>query len=524
VAKATITIRQALTGLSAEHRVWLQTNQDLFNQVASFYFDVIQAHQGVLALSDQEALTALEKLTHQTKQNPNPIWPIKDTIPVELTSGFRRAAINVALGMARSFFSNLARWHKQKERFLAKAEAKAKRKAKKPVDRGKPQFKIRPPVPPRKFNRSVTLYASMYKDRTDNTIMLKVWTGKDWAWIKMRLRGRDIPEGFKPESPQLVRHGNNWWLHTPTTKAFKSPPKVEEQVTGNSDTKICAIDLNLGENIAVGTIQTVEGTVLATRFFKGGRRVNGFRKKQLGRVARNRHRTGKIAKEQQDNAALWDKLNNRNDYESHRISRRIVQFAQKHGATVIVFEHLGNLRPTKGKYSHRGNTKRAYWMKGRIFEYAKYKAFEKGILTSRVNPRNTSKECSHCHHIPIVRYSEGQPRTGYQMGAALGYCPQCHLNSNADRDASITIGQRLILRYKTEKPSLVRVRSHGQSSKGEGVAILQEPKAQGTRPSSGSARHEDSNGRNGTAQGQCSGMAEPVRDIPHQLRFQWDCA
>jgi hypothetical protein len=49
-----------------------------------------------------------------------------------------------------------------------------------------------------------------------------------------------------------------------------------------------------------------------------------------------------------------------------------------------VFEHLGKLRPEKGKYSRRGNSKRAFWMKGRIFNYAKYKAWNEGIITSRI--------------------------------------------------------------------------------------------------------------------------------------------
>jgi putative transposase len=61
---------------------------------------------------------------------------------------FRRAAINAALGPARSFFSNRARWRKRKE----KAEAKGKK------------FAERPPVPPRTWNKSATLYAGMWKE------------------------------------------------------------------------------------------------------------------------------------------------------------------------------------------------------------------------------------------------------------------------------------------------------------------------------------------------------------------------
>ena len=112
----------------------------------------------------------------------------------------------------------------------------------------------------------------------------------------------------------------------------------------------------------------------------------------------------------------------------------------------------GSLQPTKGKYSKRGNDKRAYWMKGRIFRYAKYKAYTAGILTSRVNPRNTSRECARCHSL-VARYAEGQPVAGYTYGAPLAYCACCDMRGNADRNASLVIGQRLVTRYqKQEKP------------------------------------------------------------------------
>ena len=69
MAKATTTIRQPLN-YKPEHEAWFAANQALFNQVAAFYFSVIQAHELVLALGNQEALTALEHLTHMTKKIP----------------------------------------------------------------------------------------------------------------------------------------------------------------------------------------------------------------------------------------------------------------------------------------------------------------------------------------------------------------------------------------------------------------------------------------------------------------------
>jgi IS605 OrfB family transposase len=255
--------------------------------------------------------------------------------------------------------------------------------------------------------------------------------------------------------------------------------------------------LNINENLAVCTIRTVEGSILATKFIHGGRRVNGFRKKQLGRVARNRRKTGIIAQGEQDNGNLWRKINHVDEQIAHLVSARIVQFAKEHEASILVFEHLGNLKPAKGKYSHRGNSKRAFWMKGRIFEYAKYKAYNEGILTSRVNPRNTSRECArrvpfgYCHSL-VARYSEGQPAEGYTYGAPLVLCHQCGMRGNSDRNASLVIGQRLVARYQKplkEKPHTPL--KAGRVEQSRGVVISQDAKSVGTRPSTGSARHGD---------------------------------
>src|SRR6266567_7633123 len=116
-------------------------------------------------------------------------------------------------------------------------------------------------------------------------------------------------------------------------------------------------------------------------------------------LPRNRRKTGIIAEGEQDNVHLWNKIRHKDEQVAHVVSARIVQFAKQHEATILVFEHLGDLKPASGKYSHRGNSKRAFWMKGRIFTYSKYKAYTEGILTSRVNPRNTSRECARCHRF-----------------------------------------------------------------------------------------------------------------------------
>jgi putative transposase len=470
--------------------------------VVAFYFEVIQAHDQILTLKTKEALTTLETLTHTTEKNPHPVMPLS-ALGQDIPAMFRRAAINAALGSAKSFSGNLKRWRTRKE----KAEAKGKK------------FTDRPPVPPRTWNKSVPFYAGVWRERTENSIVLKVWTGSCWSWVKIRISGRELPNGYEIGSPQLIRRGEQWWLHTPLEKAFEAPQKVEEQVKNQKATNICAVDLNLGEQIAVCTIQSTEGTTLATHFIGGGNAVNGFRKKALGRIARNRSRTGIIAEGEQDNVARRQKIRHRDDYEAHRISRRIVQFAQAQGASILVFEHLGNLQPEKGKYSRRGNQKRAFWMKGRIFRYSKYKAWQLRIITCRVSPRNTSRECARCGGS-VIRYAQGwHPQEGYTPGAPLVFCPACQMRAHADRNASLKIGQRLIERYTRppkEKPPARWVRS-GRRSKDQGVIVSQD--AQNRRePSISEARHGDRY-EHGTAQAGALWMEKRPSSLPTQLRL-----
>src|SRR5262249_32740966 len=155
-------IKQRLS-YKPQHGAWFASTQTLFNGVAAFYFEVIQAHQLVLDLSNKDALTALEKLTHATEQNPRPVMPLAE-VADDIPAMFRRAAIHAALGSAKSFYTHLAKWRKRKEMTVAKGK----------------KFTIRPPVPPRSWNKSVTCYAGMWKPCEGSAIILKLWTGTSW--------------------------------------------------------------------------------------------------------------------------------------------------------------------------------------------------------------------------------------------------------------------------------------------------------------------------------------------------------
>jgi putative transposase len=188
-SQASKTIRQRVEyrALCSE---WFARTQALYNAVVQHYFEVLQAHPAVLDLSSREALTALEALTHTTKRNPHPVMPLSAIAP-QIPAMFRRAAIHAALGMVHSFQSNLARWQ------AAKAKAQTQ---------GKP-FHLRPPVPPRAFRRSVTLYTGMWQHRSSTSIVLKLYDGKSWRWVRFALTEGSFPTGGKQAARKSCAEG-----------------------------------------------------------------------------------------------------------------------------------------------------------------------------------------------------------------------------------------------------------------------------------------------------------------------------
>jgi IS605 OrfB family transposase len=309
----------------------------------------------------------------------------------------------------------------------------------------------------------------MWKQATNGRITLKLWDGQTWRWVRFRVQGPPLPADWNQDSPQAVQHGERWWLHVPISRELPRPQKVATQLTADSPPLLCAVDLNINDALAVASTQRADGTVIASCFFRGGDQLHDRRKRLLGQIARNRRKTGLIAEGKQDNAALWERIRHLDEDMAHRLSRRIVDFAVTHGATILVFEHLGHFRPERGKYSRRANAKRSYWLRGRIVHFARYKAWNAGIVTCRVNPKDTSRRCARCG-AEVARYGHGEPREGYRPGAPLVWCSTCCKEVNADYNASRVIGQRLVTRTQQtaqEKPPTRSVT--GETPKGAGV-------------------------------------------------------
>jgi len=94
------------------------------------------------------------------------------------------------------------------------------------------------------------------------------------------------------------------------------------------------------------------------------------------------------------------------------------------------------------------------------------------------------------------------------------------MRGNADRNASVVIGKRLLARYRPqEKPPTppVTKKLAERSTKVEGDARSHDAKRR-ERPSTNPARH-GKRVEHGTAQDALEGMAENASGIPHPLRL-----
>jgi putative transposase len=285
----------------------------------------------------------------------------------------------------------------------------------------------------------------MRKGQTESEIMIKLYSGSSWQWVRLGLSG-ETSKDWENGSPIIVQRRGHFFLHTPVFKKIEKPEKLEKQVEQGNLQKVCSVDLNLDGPAGVCVILNNDGTPLATKFILRTAGLDDRRKRLLGTIATKRKQTGICAKDEQDNARLWQKIRDLDDNEAHRISRRIVDFAVEQKASVLVFEHLGNLVPTKGQYSKRSNTKRSYWLKGKIVQFCQYKAWHEGIITSRVAAKDTSRLCPCCKE-KAARYSSRQAPIEYNPGTPLFLCPACFARGNADRAAAINVGHKFLDRY-----------------------------------------------------------------------------
>lgn len=183
------------------------------------------------------------------------------------------------------------------------------------------------------------------------------------------------------------------------------------------------VDMGI-KNIATVVVQDRKGNVLESQFFSG----NKLQEKRR-RFRELRRELGK--------KKLWGKLKETKDRESnyiedknHKISRKIVDIAEKYDNSVVVIEKLDGIRDnTDNPKQH--NWKLHNWPFGQLQEFITYKAHNSSIAVRRVHPAYTSQVCRDCLG-KIERVSQ-----------ARAVCQSCKKEYNADWLGASNIVRRL---------------------------------------------------------------------------------
>jgi putative transposase len=159
-------------------------------------------------------------------------------------------------------------------------------------------------------------------------------------------------------------------------------PRREEN-TG----KTMGVDLGL----KIPAVAVVENG--KTRFFGNGRQ-NKFIKRKHRSMRRELGKQKKLnaLKKRHDKEQRWMKD------QDHKISRQIVNFAQKNNVEVIRLEQLSGIRQT-ARTSRKNEKNLHSWSFYRLAQYIEYKAYINGIKVEYVNPKHTSQKCPVCGEL-----------------------------------------------------------------------------------------------------------------------------
>ena len=222
-----------------------------------------------------------------------------------------------------------------------------------------------------------------------------------------------LSEDWNITSSTVEKHsyeeGNPYYLHLGVEKETQQEDEEEFKVP-----KVMGIDLGV-DNLAV----TSTG-----KFWSGSelnhqrRKFEEIRGKLQQKGTQSSHRTIQSMKGR-ENRYFCDTL--------HRISKNIVEHAEKHSVDVIVLEDLKEIRKdisNKKKFQQ--------WCFRKLFDLVEYKAEEKGIKVEKVNPKYTSQQCSECGHT-----------TKGNRNKSKFECVNCGKQLHSDYNAAKNIGRYL---------------------------------------------------------------------------------
>lgn len=417
------------------HHDWLINTRQIYNQVVWHYYQILMQEMVLLEQSSYLLLRKLEEMSVGTKgmkaRGEEPLWKLQDIPKIPLY--FRRAAINTAIGLAKSYLVSCNQ--------ISYSQTK----------RSPTEKRLSPATT---VDCSPVFYKGMYREFHKNSIELKVYNGEKWVWVTYPYTGRKIPENGKSLSPILKVEKKIAYLYIPIELEVKDIRTVKERM--KQENYICAVAFPDSDSLAVCAIMDRTGILTEVRFIHGGAIRDAQRQKVLKRLEKSRKSrqsiTGTLKVREaekvanRENDSLYKKLEQINQYYAHKVSREILDYCKEKQIKLIVVPHYKNTIPFRERAYL--NTNQFHWQGRAIIRNLKYKSFKEGILVSTIPPYHITDCCSECGKT-IYRYNEGHKASRNYYGGQLFFCPEGHKGS-AGLNTAKNIG-RYFLRYFQEE-------------------------------------------------------------------------
>ena len=400
--------------LYCEHKEWLLETQRIYNQVLTFYYQVLEKEAAVAEISSkQKQLRQLELLTigARGQEKSTVAYPIPyEKVPLYL----RRAAANDAIRIYRSISARKIKSKNDEVQTLANEIEKNN-----------------------DFQASPIFYKGMYRGFTSVSIELKLWNGEKWVWEHCEIDtcGYSFPEDAQILSPVLKISNKRIMLHVPIQEEVSDTRTVKERM-GTAE-HICAAAFPGGDCMAVLVVLDKEGKCQESLFIRGGKQYAHEKKKILNRIRKNRASMGMEEKlPEEENKYLKEKIRNLSDTYAHKVSRQIVNFCENHNVEIVVvpaYHQAMNL-------NEKGYLKATSydWIGRRIIQYLRYKAFGKGIVVTSVSTKNISSSCHVCG-AAIQRFNKNNNPSKNYYGGKNYICPNGH-KGNAYFNTAMNVG------------------------------------------------------------------------------------
>lgn len=387
--------------LWCDHPEWLRNTQEFYNEIATFYYNLLLKHEELWNLGSQQTLRELEILSIPGRGGRIPEEPLPwEKIPLY----FRRAAANEGIAMAKSYIGHLHQGN------FRRAE---------------------------KLNAAVTYYKGMYRDFSNREITLRVWSGKKWFWMHCRLSGREFPENASLMSPSVVFEYKYDMLHVPVKKESGNTATIKQRM--KEDCNILSIQFTNSDAFAVESVLNCQGQEQAVKFWDGGREYSHHCRRILEKIRKSQQATAGNQKGKADQK-YWMHLKHLSEHYGHQVSSQIIGFALEQQASVIVLPRYDQ-KYSRNVMKGAGNWKPLH-LSTRIRQYLGYKAWEKGILVIEVHASGISTTCAKCGGKLLTTDS----RTG------ICCCENGH-QGNRYLNAARNLGRKCLIQFgKLEQP------------------------------------------------------------------------